>query len=460
MRFGAIPSLLNKHNKNLNKWLDITASTEFAESEKLAAIDKLIASKSQSVATLLSILKDKNKTNHTIRRAVIEGFGKIGSPAVEAVPQLITELSNENNSMPIRRVVAGAIGSIGKAATDAVPELVKTLNQDDPEISHAAADALNQIDPQWPQNETIQGQVLQAIPFFVKMLAEQDSNAGRFAANILDQTDPDKWPQSETELRQKIVPLLVVAFIKTLVNHETDVHGTIGKILDKIAPEWPQSETARRLIPVLVKAQRDNRSLVKNLAAKTLKTIDPTDKKTIPAIVEARIDSFSESRCKLATDTLKILNEINPHWEQSESARHSIPELIKARLNPVEEIREVAEKLLKKITPFWARGEAARGLIPYFIEVLRNSTNTIDARCRAVETLGEMGSAIKEDVTDHFRTLLETNKAISGRLFSSLESAWDKIDTTKEWRQDLWKLLEDVRAAQQEAEAAAPWMQK
>jgi HEAT repeat protein len=459
MRFSAIQSLLNKQSKNLNKWLEITASTEFAESEKLAAIDKLIAAKSKGVAALISILKDKNHTNHTIRRAIMEGFGQIGSPAVEAVPQLLEELSNEKNSMPIRRVAAVAIGNIGKAATDAIPELVNTLNQNDPEISQAAADALNKIDPQWPQNEKIHDQVLQAIPFFVKMLAEKDSNAGQFAASILDQIDPDKWPQSETECRQKIIPLLVIALVKALVNHEKEIHGIIEKILDKLDPEWPQAETARRLIPVLVKAQGENRSLVKNLATKTLEKIDPTGKKTIPAIVEARIDDLSDSRRKLATNVLKLLNETRPNWEQGESARNSIPQLIKARLNPAEEIRDAADKLLNQITPSWARGEAARSLVPYFIEILRTSTNTLDARCRAVETLGEMGPPIKEDVTDHFRTLLEDNKAIPTRLFSSLEYAWDKIDTTKEWRQDLWKLLEDVRTAQQEAESAAPWMQ-
>ncbi len=460
MRLGAIQNLLNKQSNNLNKWLDITASTEFAEAEKLAAIDKLIASKSQGVAPLLSILKDNNQTNHVIRRAVIEGFGKIGSPAVEAVPHLLEELCDENNSMPIRRVAVSAIGSIGKAATDAIPELANTLNHNDQEISQAAADALNQIDPQWPNNEKIQDKVLNAIPFFVKLLAEKDSNACNLAASILDQTDPDKWPQSENERRKKIIPLLVIAFVKALVNNEKDVHGIIGNILDKIDPEWPQAETANRLIPVLIKAQGDNRSLVKNLATKTLEKIDPTGKKTIPAIVEARIDHLSESRRKLATDAFKLLNEIIPHWEQGESARNSIPYLIKARLNPAEETRDAADKLLNKINPSWARGEAARSLVPYFIEILLTSTNEIDARCRAVETLREMGPPIKEEVSDHFRTLLEDNKALQGRLLYSLEYAWDKVDTEREWRIESWKLLEDVRAAQQEAEAAAPWAQQ
>ncbi len=459
LRFGSIFNVINKQNKNLNKWLEITASTEFAETEKLAAIEKLIASKSNGVPALISILKDKNHANHTIRRAIIEGFGAIGSPAVEAVPHLLKELSDDNNSMPIRRASASAIGSIGKAAIDAIPELVDTLNNNDPEISQAAADALNKIDPQWPNNEKVYDKVLKAIPFFVTILAEKDSNSCHFAANILNQTNPDKWPQSETELSKKIIPILIVGFVKSLVNNDKEVNGIIGKLLEKLDPEWPQAETARRLIPVLVQAQGDNRFLVKSMATKTLEKIDPTEKKTIPAIVEARIDSVSESRRKLASEALKLLNEITPHWEQGEAARNSIPELIKARLNPAEETREAAENLLKKMNPSWARGEAARNLVPYFINVLGTSTNEIDARCRAVETLGEMGPPINDDVSDHFRTILEENKGISGRLLYSIESAWDKIDATGEWRKELWKLLEDVRAAQQEAEAAAPWAQ-
>jgi HEAT repeat protein len=455
MRFGAVQNLLSQQNKNLNKWLEITASTEFSESEKLAVINKLIDSKSKGVTALISILKDKNHTNHTIRRAVIEGFGKIGSPAAEAVPNLLEELSDDNNSMPVRRMAASAIGSIGKAATIAIPELVDTLNQNDPEISQAAAEALNKIDPQWSRNEKIQDKVFKAIPFFIKVLAEKDSHSSQFAARILDQTDPNKWPQNETERRQKIIPILVIALVKALVNHEKDVYSVIENILDKLDPEWSQSETAARLLPILVKAKVDNRSLVKNLATKTLAKIDPTGKKTISAIVEARIDNSSKNRRKLATNVLKLLNEISPDWKQGESAHDSIPELIKARLSPDEEIREAADKLLNQITPSWARGETARGLVPYFIEILR--TSTLDARCRAVETLGEMGPPIKEDVSDHFRALLEDNKAIPGRLFYSLEYAWDKIDTTKKWREDLRNLLEDVRAAQREAESAAPW---
>ncbi len=459
MRFGAIQSLFNKQSKNLNKWLELTASTEFSEAEKLAAINKLIDSKSKGVAALISILKDKEHTNHTIRRAVMEGLGKIGSPAVEAVPNLLEELFNEKNSMPIRRVAAVAIGNIGKAATDAIPELVKTLKHNDPEISQAVVEALNKIDPQWPQDEKIHDQVLEAIPFFVNMLVEKDSNTGSFVASILKQTDPEKWPQSKNELRQKIIPTLIIALVKALVNNQKQIYNLIGNILDKLDPEWPQSETARRLIPVLVQAQADNRSLVKNLAIKTLKKVDPTGKKTIPAIVEARIDDFSESRRQLAIKVLKLLNKIIPDWEHSESARKSIPQLIKARLNPAEEIRDAAEKLLNKITPAWAREQAARDLVPYFLKVLETNTNEIDARCRAVETLGEMGPPIKDEVSDHFRIFLEKNKAISGRLFSALEYAWDKIDTSKEWRKELWKLLEEVRMAQQEAESAAPWAQ-
>ncbi|OAD20305.1 hypothetical protein THIOM_004006, partial [Candidatus Thiomargarita nelsonii] len=159
-------------------------------------------------------------------------------------------------------------------------------------------------------------------------MLESDKEAHR-AAVALEKIDPQLWPQNETE-RNQIIHHLVMALVKALLKRNTNIRRTLTEILDKLYPQWLQSETAIRHIPVLVRARGESLFEISNGAKKLLDKIDPVYEKTIPSIVEARIDSKSDIRRKLAAEAFKVLEEFDPEWSDSDPAHSTIPSLIKA----------------------------------------------------------------------------------------------------------------------------------
>jgi HEAT repeat protein len=419
------------NDKKLEKWVNICTSPECTKEEKIKAIKEITKLKSKAVPHLITSLTNKDNSGH-VRGAAAIALGEIGPSA--AVQPLVTVLNDKDDSVHVRRAAAIALGEIGPSAASAVQPLVTLMNDSESELSGAAKKALNKIDPQWwLQNSDM---TRRAIPSLVKALLESDNEARRAAAVALEKIDPQQWPQNEIERRQ-IIHHLVMALVKALLNRSTDIRRTITAILDKVYPQWSQSETAIRHIPVLVKARGDSHFEVKNGAKKLLFQIDPAAEKTIPSIVEARIDSKSDIRRKLAADAFKVLDEFDPEWPHSDPAHRTIPSLIKALVNNDSSIRQIADELLKKIEPLWARGDAARGMVPYFVKVLRLESNKMDVRCAAAETLGKMGPAVGEDVIPHLMQTLKENKAKANRLLFAVEGAWNKIDPSGEWRKQL-----------------------
>jgi len=415
------------NGKKLEKWANICTSPDCTKEEKIQALKEIkkFKSKSKAVPHLITTLKDKS--GH-VRAAAAIALGEMGQTAASAIPSLLTLLNDKENSVHVRRTAAIALGEIGR--TVAVPFLVTVLDDSDSELSSAAKKALNKIDPQWwLQNSELSRR---AIPLLVKALLKSDKEA-HDAAVALQKIDPQLWPQNETE-RHKIISHLVMALVKALLKRNTNIRRTLTEILVKVYPHWLQSKTAIRHIPVLVRARGESIFEISNGAKKLLDKIDPVDEKTIPSLVEARIDSKSDIRRKLAAEAFKVLEELDPEWSESAPAHSTIPSLIKALVDNERAIRQIANELLMKIEPLWARGEAARRMVPYLVGVLRAKTHKMDVRCAAAETLGKMGPAVGKDVIPQFTLTLKENQAKANRLLFAVEGAWNKIDPSGEWQ--------------------------
>lgn len=403
-----------KPDDKLDELAEICTSPEFDEKQKIKAINKIKKSKSKAVPHLIVIL-DHNNNGVSIRSAAAEALGEIGTVAIEAVPHLEEALLKEQHIM----------------------------------LRSAAEKALNKIEPQWwLSNAEMAGR---AIPYFVNTLLDREVYERRVAANALDKIEAQHWPKSEFE-RGKIIDLLVIALVKALVNNEIDIRRTIAAVLDRIEPQWPQRETALRQMPVLVIAKTESNLEINSGATKFLNIIDPNAKKTVPYLVEARIDNQSESRRQLADTAFDALGKNDSQWLQSDATLSTMPTLIKALVNSEQDIRQAVEKLLIQIEPDWARKDIARGMVSYFIEALQTKDNEMSVRCAAVETLGKMGPAVGKDVVSVFQTIMQENKGKTSNLLYALESAWDKIDSSGEWRRQLWD-------NQESNPATAPWAQ-
>ena len=435
-----------KPNKEFDALLNICTSPNFNNEQKIEAIEKLTPFK--EAVYYLIIMLDEKDNNPQIRCAVAKALGKMG--AVEAVSYLNDALLEEDN-VKLRYAAAVALGEFGTDAVSSIHSLITALTDSNNKLNYAAATALDRIDPKWRKD--IEDSV-RAIPFFVKELLNCDSHARQIASIFLKDLEIQQWPQNADE-REKIISLLIIAFVRALIYSDTQIRHRILAILEQYDPEWLQSETARCQIPILMKSQAGSLQEVNNAASQLLDKIDPSAEKIIPAIIEAKIDSQSENRRKIGADALIVLEKLDPNWSHSKPAIHTIPVLIKARVHGNSDICQLANQLLNKISPAWARGEDARSMLSYLIDILLEENNDISLRCAAVKTLEEMGPPVKEGVAPHFRSILLENQGKINALMYAIYSAWEVIDPIGEERKHIWEMMQEVK---QDQEAKAPWL--
>ena len=91
-----------------------------------------------SASTLIQLLQNKKENNEFLIRATARSLGQIRSR--EAVPLLISLLSNDKTNEDIRREAARALGLIGDSS--AIPYLQSAFHSNDPYLSSIAEEAL------------------------------------------------------------------------------------------------------------------------------------------------------------------------------------------------------------------------------------------------------------------------------------------------------------------------------
>ena len=173
-------------------------------------------------------------------------IARIGPPAKEAVPALIAAL--EDQSPETCCEVLFALAAIGPDAAEGVPALVKALGNPEANVCYGACYALGKIGPA-------------AMPAKAQLLATLDSEdpflamAGAWALAQIDPNSP--------ETAKKSVPVLIKALAEPDPMTRTQAADALG-LLGALAKE---AEAA------LTEAQKDESEIVREAAAGALKKI-------------------------------------------------------------------------------------------------------------------------------------------------------------------------------------------
>ena len=195
-------------------------------------------------------------------------------PRDSSVEGLIQQLV-QGNKREIRRSAAKELGQVGPDAAPAIPALLRSAVNVDATVRELALDALNAIDPAWPENTEAQ----RAFPDLVAALKSWSSAVSKAAFRLL------------SIIGQPAVP--------DLVNVLSDEEDTIDKVyvmrlLAKIGPG------AASAVPGLTRALGSQFLQSRIAAADALSTMGPAAKVAVPALVASLTDSFADGRQAMA----------------------------------------------------------------------------------------------------------------------------------------------------------------
>lgn len=416
-----IKSLFNKDKSARNAAVEALEKIdpEWARSEAARGV----------IPNLMSALFDKDKNT---QMASVGALGKMGPAAAKAAPSLIRLLSNEDKD--IRSAAAAALGEIGSAAEEAVPHLIKAMA--DSHVLTPAAEALEKIGSA-------------GIPELVKALSDSEKNVRTGSANALDAIDPE-WRNSDSarEAVPELLKTLTDSFssgrgiavealgaigpsealphlINVLADTEEQVRDGAKTALDKIDPQWPQSEDARNATLKFVEALTDADKGARDAAREALSKIDPKweqsepVRKSMPRFVKALSNPLNSIRCAGA-ESLGALGSM---------AAKAVPYLIKATADNDRDVREAAKSALKKIDPEWQKSESAVKALPRLVKELGEEDWRI--RNAAAAALGEMGATGVKTIPYLVKMLTDSDKRIRETAIASLGKIHPKWRETK-----------------------------
>ncbi|QTA84570.1 sister chromatid cohesion protein PDS5 [Desulfonema magnum] len=464
-----------------------------------------ITKKLKSVDDLAAICLSSEHSSED-RISAIKSLEELGTFADSAIPHLVKTLTDSNRD--IRNAAAEALGEIdsewsqSEAAQSVVSDLVKTLSDKDKNARNAAAEALEKIDPQWSQSEaarevipnltsalfhqdkdiriasvTALGEIgpaaEKAVSQLVKMLSDNDKDV-RYAVagtlgkigSVTDAAIPhlikvladSHVRDAATEALEKIGPVSVPELVNALTDQEEDIRKGAADALENIDPQWREGETVSEAVPHLQEIVRDSFSSDRGAAVEALGVIRSPE--VVPHLINVLTDGEEQVR-NAAKDALE---NIDPQWAQTESARNAIPEFMKALTEADKKVRESARQALKKVHPKWRQSETARKAIPQFVKSLSNPLNTI--RIAGAESLGEIGPPAEKALPYLVRALTDKDKDVRDTAKESLEKIdpkWRESDSTaksipgliKELANNDWRIRNAVAEALGKMESSA-----
>lgn len=115
----------------------------FPDVKAIQAVAKFKQAGAEAVPKLIELTKYEDAT---VRRQAVRTLGKIGVPALSALPTLIT-LTGTDPVPGVREQSAEAMGEIGPAAAEGIPTLVKALKDSDTMVRRDAVRSLGQMGP-------------------------------------------------------------------------------------------------------------------------------------------------------------------------------------------------------------------------------------------------------------------------------------------------------------------------
>jgi hypothetical protein len=199
-----------------------------------------------SEATIQELSVQLKNAEWKIRKgAAIELTGR-GSNAEPAIPALIEALRDKE--WHVRKPAAEALAAIGPASEAAVPTLIEVLRDEEWQVRRAVAEALTAIGPASEQ----------AVPMLIEALNDEEWQVCRSAAQAL------------SAIGQAARPALP-ALVDARQHEEWGVRKAALLALLSIAPE------ATEVLAALQASVDDPEEQVRNVAAGTLKRIEPLD---------------------------------------------------------------------------------------------------------------------------------------------------------------------------------------
>jgi HEAT repeat protein len=229
------------------------ALVEETGGEAAAHVLGLIGSRAAAaVPDLIAVLK-RREARRAFRGQVTFALGRIGEPSDAIIPPLIAALTDSKKEL--RERAAEALGRIGSSARKAVPELAAALKDDEATVAIKACQALSFI------GESEAAQPLLAA--FQSDRTEVAVEAGRALWRLGPKADP-------------VVPALL-----TLAEGAVEKTAPARDLLASFGP---------RIVPMLVKALRDNDAAKREAAVDVLGRIGPPAREAISPVLAALKD--------------------------------------------------------------------------------------------------------------------------------------------------------------------------
>jgi HEAT repeat protein len=369
--------------KRADAWArDLTSKDPVARRGAAFALGKI---GSPAVGWLRELLRAlREDPSPSVRETAAFAVGAIckGSIRASENPELLralTERLRDDKDALVRRSAAVALGELGSDAESAAADLVKACKDSSPQVRQNAAWALGQVGAG-------------GVTALARALMDRDALVIRDAANSLGRLGEKARPalpellgatqNADTEVKKAALLALVglvtpedkeayAPLRAALIDRDIDVRRNAALALGNIG-----GEEASAAVPVLVDAlrQRDNPELRRQAAA-VLKNIGPYAQSAINPLRGALTDPDAGLRRNAAVALGGLAKE----------ATSAVPDLVRVLANPKEDadVRVEAAVALSRIGP----APAARDAIPTLVKVLQDAGNPAKVRERTLWAL-------------------------------------------------------------------------
>ncbi len=352
-------------------------------------------------------------------------YSRILEGPVRGVDELIAICASPEHSTRDRVLAINELEQFGSFADAAIPDLIKVMVSSNRTLRNAATQALKKIDPQWTQSETAR----KSVPKLLKLLRNDDTGIRITGAEVLGEfgpaaekavpdlvkvlTDSDIFKVAAQTLG-KIGPVAIPDLIRVLGNEDEHVRHAAVRALEKIDPQWQQTEDACKETTNFVKDLEKVDGAARTSAVRALGEIGPA---VAPHLVKLLADSDVRSLA------IKALGEMGPDAEQA-----AVPHLINVLASRNEDVRKLGSRSLEKIAPHWRESEDALNAIPYFMNALREDKTDSDDLANPAEALVEIGPAAIQSLVE---ALADGNKEvfnIAARALKRIDLRWPQSD--------------------------------
>jgi len=232
-----------------------------------------------------------------------------------SIDDLIRRLVRADDAK-VRRSAAEGLGQLGPAGTLALSALLNCAVDVDATVREAALNALNAIDPAWPNN----AESRKAFPELVAALGSWFSDVSSAAFRLLG--------------------IIGLPAVPDLVNALSNEEDTIDKVqvMRLLAKTGPFAASA---VPGLTRALGSQFLPVRITAAEALASVGPAAETAVPTLVVGLADPFSDGRQAMAACLARF----------GAAAEPAVPALLPLLADREERVRKAAAAALAQIGP-------------------------------------------------------------------------------------------------------------